>query len=83
MGEWHSQHLLGCQCSVLRKYNMLNLELCGGGEHRALKKITQLEIQTVQDPDDPSLMTVCLVYTEHGSKIGLEAVSSWISPTRL
>ena len=62
MGEWHSQHLLGCQFSVLCDYNILNLIVCGGREHRALK-ITQLEIQTVQDPDDPSLMTVCLVYT--------------------
>ena len=47
-------------------YNGLNLILCGGDEHRALK-ISQFEIQTVQDPNDPSLMTNCLVYTVHGS----------------
>ena len=31
---------IGLSINVLRNYNMLNLILCGGGEHRALK-ITQ------------------------------------------
>ena len=46
-------------------YNGLNLILRGGDEHRALK-ISQFEIQTVQDPDDPLFMTECLVYTHVG-----------------
>ena len=48
-------------------YNGLNFILRGGDEHRDLK-ISQLEFRSVPDPDNPSVMTECLVYTEHGSK---------------
>ena len=42
--------------------------LCGD-EHRALK-ISQFQIKTVQDPDNPYSLIDCLAYTEHGSKNG-------------
>ena len=41
--------------------------LCGGSEHRDLK-ISQFEVKQVEDPNDSSKMTKCVIYCEHGSK---------------
>lgn len=48
-------------------YCGLYLCLRGGGEHRSIK-YSQFAIKTVVNPNDPSEMIKCLVYTEHGSK---------------
>ena len=62
-------------------YCGLYLCLRGGGEHRSIK-YSQFAIKTVVNPNDPSEMIKCLVYTEHGSKIGPVHVTKYILITK-
>ena len=48
-------------------YNGLNFALCGGQEHRQLKR-SQLTFEMLPDSDCPGEMRECAVYVEHGSK---------------
>ena len=48
-------------------YNGLNFVLRGGQEHRNLK-ISQLNLRTVPDPENPGDQIDCVEYSEHGSK---------------
>ena len=61
-------------------YCGLHLYLHGGDEHRSLK-LSRFAIKTVQNPTASNEGVKCLMYTEHGRRIGQDPCVMYASPT--